>query len=404
MDNTRAKGEKPLVREKCIAGGKQRLTEKGNRPIVKQVGIIITLTLLWLVLWSVGGVTPAEEWKQAVTPWQWVFPRDHGQHPEYRTEWWYFTGNLSDSQKRRYGYQLTFFRQGVASSPSRPHNPWSIRDIYLAHFALTDVSERRFRHHDRVSRAGPGLAGAHKDSMNVWTLNWSARMKNNAIYLEALQGDVILKLELKPRKPVVFHGEKGRSRKGPHEGQSSYYYSLTDLETTGTVETPRSREAVRVEGISWFDHEFGSNQLTGDQVGWDWFGLHLSDGRDLMVYFLRKSDGSIEAASSGTIIEKDGTTRHLNAVDIRMDVLDRWTSPRSGAKYPSTWRLRIPIARIDITLAPLVADQELTTTASTGITYWEGAVAGHGTSGERDVTVEGYMELTGYAGSLGGVF
>lgn len=383
---------------------KRQSAEKSGKLIMKRAGITITLTLFWFILCGTGSVTPAEEWKQAVKPWQWVFPRDHGQHPEYRTEWWYFTGNLQDNQKRQYGYQLTFFRQAIASSPLRPHNPWSIRDAYLAHFALTDVSGKRFRHYDRASRTGPGLAGADKDSMNVWTLNWSAKTEKNAIHLEARQGDATLKLDLRPRKPIVFHGEKGRSRKGPQEGQSSYYYSLTDLETTGTVKTPWIREEVRVEGTSWFDHEFGSNQLTRDQVGWDWFGLHLSDGRDVMVYFLRKTDGSIEAASSGTIIEKNGTTQHLNAVDIRMDVLDRWTSPRSNAKYPSTWQLKIPAARIDITLAPLVADQELTTTASTGITYWEGAVAGHGTSAGRDVTVEGYTELTGYAGSLGGVF
>ncbi|OPY62901.1 MAG: Hydroxyneurosporene synthase (CrtC) [Syntrophorhabdus sp. PtaU1.Bin002] len=404
MDNTHIKNKKLLMTRTGAEREKQQSAEKAGKPITKRVRITIILTLFWFMLWGTGSVTPAEEWKQAVTPWQWVFPRDHGQHPEYRTEWWYFTGNLSDSQKRRYGYQLTFFRQAIASSPLRPHNPWSVRDVYLAHFALTDVSGKRFRHYDRASRTGPGLAGADKDSMNVWTLNWSARMKKNGIHLEARQGDATLKLDLRPRKPIVFHGEKGRSRKGPQEGQSSYYYSLTDLETTGTIKTPWSREEIRVEGTSWFDHEFGSNQLTRDQVGWDWFGLHLSDGRDLMVYFLRKSDGSIEAASSGTIIEKDGTTQHLNAADIRMDVLDRWTSPRSGAKYPSTWQLRIPAARIDITLAPLVTDQELTTTASTGITYWEGAVAGHGTSEKRDVAVEGYMELTGYAGSLGGVF
>ncbi|OPY83041.1 MAG: Hydroxyneurosporene synthase (CrtC) [Syntrophorhabdus sp. PtaU1.Bin153] len=403
MGNTHTNKDKPSMAEKDSAGSRQS-PKNTLAQITKSVGVAIGLTLLWFVVSGTGSTTSAEEWKQAVTLRQWVFPKDHGQHPEYRTEWWYFTGNLQDSQKRKYGYQLTFFRQGITPSPLNPHNPWSIRDVYLAHLALTDVSRSRFLHYDRTSRTGPGLSGADINSMHVWILSWSAKMEENTIRLQAHQGDVSLKLQLKPRKPVTFHGEQGRSRKGPHEGQSSYYYSFTDLETIGVITTPWSRESIQVVGTSWFDHEFGSNQLSRDQAGWDWFGLHLSDGRDLMVYFLRKVDGSIEPASSGTIRERDGTAQYLSALDIRMNILDRWISPRSGANYPSTWQLRIPTAMIDISITPLVADQELTTSASTGITYWEGAVAGHGTSKGRNVTVEGYMELTGYAGNLGGTF
>jgi predicted secreted hydrolase len=403
MGSTRTKNDGTPATRRYTADSLQSGKKNYGR-ITKRLGIAIALTFLWLVLSGTGGATAAKEWKQATVPRQWEFPGDHGQHPEYRTEWWYFTGNLVDNQKRKYGYQLTFFRQGIALSPSNPHSPWSIRDIYLAHLALTDVSQNRFVHYDRASRTGPGLSGADKNSMHVWTLSWSAKMGKNTIRLQAHQDNATLKLELRPRKPIAFHGEKGRSRKGPHEGQSSYYYSLTNLETTGVITTPWSRESIQVVGTSWFDHEFGSNQLSRDQAGWDWFGVHLSDGRDLMVYFLRKTDGSIEPASSGTIIEGDGTTHHLNAVQIRAKILGWWTSPRSGAKYPSTWQLSIPTARIDITLGPSVADQELTTTASTDVTYWEGAVAGHGTSRGRNVTVQGYMELTGYAERLGGLF
>lgn len=356
-----------------------------------------------LTLCAIGHAAGAE-WKQAIGPWQWSFPRDHGSHPEYRTEWWYFTGNLKDTNGKQYGYQLTFFRQGVAIAASQPENPWSIRDVYLAHFALVDGSSGKFQYRDRASRTGPGLAGAGRGSMDVWTLDWSARMNDNRIHLKAHQGEMALDLELSPRKPKIFHGEQGLSKKGPNPGQSSYYYSFTDLATRGTIRIASPQPPLEVTGTSWFDQEFGSNQLTPDQVGWDWFGIHLSDGRDLMIYFLRKKDGTVEPASSGTVVEKNGASRYLHHSEITLDVLDRWKSPKSGGIYPAKWQIKIPSAQIDITLASIVPNQELVTGASTGVTYWEGVVTGTGTSQGVQVGVEGYTELTGYAGSLGGVF
>jgi predicted secreted hydrolase len=344
------------------------------------------------------------DWKQAIGPRQWSFPRDHGAHPDYRTEWWYFTGNLKDKDGKQYGYQLTFFRQGLAQEASQPDNPWSIRDVYLAHFAMVDGSAGKFWHYDKASRSGPGLAGARIGSMDVWTLNWSATMAGNIIFLKATQDEMALDLQLSPRKQKTFHGNGGLSTKGPNPGQASYYYSLTDLSSKGTVWTPLSQKPVELTGTSWFDQEFGSNVLSTDQAGWDWFGIHLSDGRDLMLFQLRKKDGTIEPSSSGTIIEKDGSSRHLRRSDIIINALAQWKSPKSGGTYPAKWQISIPSAQIDITLAPMVANQELVTAASTGVTYWEGAVTGSGTSRGIQVTVEGYAELTGYAGSLGGVF
>lgn len=363
--------------------------------------VILTALAFILLCGTLGG---AEEWKQAIGPWQWSFPGDHGSHRGFRTEWWYFTGNLKDKDGKIYGYQLTFFRQGIVLKAVEPENPWSIRDIYLAHFALTDVSAGRFWHFDRTSRTGPGLSDSKKGSMDVWTLDWSAKMADNTIYLKASQGEIALDLELSQRKPKVFHGERGLSKKGPKPGQSSYYYSFTDLATKGTIKTSQSGQSIHVKGTSWFDQEFGSNQLSSDQIGWDWFGVHLSDGRDLMIYQLRKKDGTIEPASSGTIIEKDGTTRYVRQADITLNILARWKSPKSGGNYPAKWHIKIPSVQIDIILAPLVTNQELITEASTGVTYWEGIVAGSGTSRGNSITVEGYVELTGYAGSLGGVF
>jgi predicted secreted hydrolase len=372
-------------------------------------GIALSSFLFLLVAFYFGMGTIAfaqmrNDWVLVSNPRIWNFPRDHGAHPEYRTEWWYFTGNLMDDAGSRYGYQLTFFRQGMRTKIPDKASSWDIRDLYLAHFAVTDVSKSQFRSTERVSRAGPGLAGARTDGMDVWLLNWFARMKGSGISLEAKSLDMELILDLTPRKPLVLHGQNGFSKKGPGEGQASYYASFSDLETHGFLKIQPHSSRVAVRGKSWFDHEFGSNQLSPNQQGWDWFSLHLSDGRDLMIYLLRLKDGSVETASSGTLVLPDGRARHLKLSDITVSVMDRWKSPRSGGEYPSRWRIQISSAGLDLALGPLVADQELSTEGSTGVTYWEGAVAGKGNSAGQAVSCEGYVELTGYAGSLGGIF
>jgi predicted secreted hydrolase len=351
-----------------------------------------------------GAPDVPERWERADAPRRWAFPRDHGAHPEYRTEWWYFTGNLADRAGRRYGYQVTFFRQGLQREPPLPRNPWSVRDLYLAHFAVAEPSAARFRYAEGASRAGPGLAGAGRKGLNVWLHRWSARMEGNRTRLRAGTPDLELELDLSPRKPVVLHGRSGLSRKGPGEGQASYYSSLTDLATAGRIRVGGAGPWVEVTGTSWFDHEFGSNQLSAEQAGWDWVSLHLSDRRDLMVYVLRRADGTLEPSSSGTLVEPDGSARHLPLSDLALTPLAHWKSPRTGARYPSRWRLRVPSAGIDLELSPWLADQELVTGSSTGVVYWEGAAGGRGVSGGRPVTCEGYVELTGYGGRIGGLF
>jgi predicted secreted hydrolase len=373
-----------------------------NKLLQSSLHVLILVALLSTAALSAGSA--GSDWKQAIGPRPWIFPKDHGSHPEYRTEWWYFTGNLVNHYGARYGYQLTFFRQGIRFKPSIPENSWSIRDLYIAHFAITDISSASFWSAERVSRAGPGLAGARLDGMDVWIFNWFAKMEGTSILLRARNSDMELQLKLTPRKPIVLHGQNGLSKKGQQEGQASYYFSFTDMETRGFIKTPSGGPYAGVKGTSWHDHEFGSNQLTSDQVGWDWFSLHLSDGRDLMIYLLRRKDGSVELASSGTLVEPSGNSRHLKLSDFFVGVLDRWQSQRSGGTYPRRWRIRIPLLEIDLIISSLVSDQELTTMGSTGITYWEGAVEGHGNSMGHKVTCEGYAELTGYAGSLGGIF
>jgi predicted secreted hydrolase len=365
----------------------------------------VCAVVAWLVDLSGSHVLAGStEWEPAQKPRDWSFPQDHGSHTIYRTEWWYFTGNLRDDEGNRYGYQLTFFRQGVQQRPVPPRNPWDLSDIYLAHFTVTDVKKRRFTIGEHISRTGPGLAGARTDGLDIWLLGWSARQRGDDILLTAVNGEIELNLTLTPAKPLVMHGENGLSRKGDKAGQASYYVSYTNLTTTGFLRMSRASTPIRVKGISWFDHEFGSNQLAADQAGWDWYSLHFSDGRDLMIYMLRRTDGSVEPSSSGTIIDRGGRARHLTFSQIEIEVLGHWKSTRSSALYPSRWRIRIPSEKVNITISPMVADQELMTPGSTGVTYWEGAVQGEGGSGGQTVTTEGYVELTGYAGKLGGVF
>ncbi len=358
---------------------------------------VLALCLIAGALLQAGS---AEDWQRAIRPHAWKFPEDHGAHPAFRTEWWYYTGNLSDADGAKYGYELTFFRQGVQFAPPSPGNLWSVRDLFLAHFTITDVTRGLFRAEDLLSRAGPGLAGARTGKLDVWLLNWSARMKDSVISVQARKSGMEVELELVPRKPIVIHGGDGLSRKGPEEGAASYYASFTDLETKGTISLGEGGPKAAVTGRSWFDHEFSSNMLEKDQVGWDWFGLHLSDGRDLMIYLLRRGDGSIEAASAGTLVEPDGRARHLELQDIAVEVLARWRSPRSGGNYPSRWRIRIPAAEVDVVVTPLLAGQELVPASLPDLIYWEGAVAGEGHSRGEKIAAEGYIELTGYAGNL----
>ncbi len=348
----------------------------------------------------------ADSWRQVVGPRDWHFPQDDGSHPEFRTEWWYFTGNLHDGKGNTYGYELTFFREGVKRSrPTHDRDVWSLRDIYLAHFTITDVSRRRFLTDDRASRTGPGLAGSWTDGLHVWLRDWSATQeKGVSLGLKARSEAAELGLNLVSLKPRVIQGKTGISKKGEGPGQASYYVSYTDLDTRGWLRVPGQSSKVEVRGVSWFDHEFGSNQLTRDQAGWDWFGLHLSDGRELMLYLLRRTDGSVEPASSGTIVDPTGAHRHLALSEINIAVLDHWRSAKSGAYYPSRWRIAIPTEGIELDVRPVLSDQELLTPETTGVTYWEGAVEGQGRAKYRDVACTGYVELTGYAGNLGGLF
>jgi predicted secreted hydrolase len=364
----------------------------------------IALTGLCLVSVIAGAATAAPvdsadtSFRLAQEGYRYKFPQDHGSHDAFRTEWWYYTGHLETTEGRRFGFELTFFRRAIAPDQveTRPSR-WSVDQLYLAHLAVTDVAGKRFHFHDRISRAGLGKAGADATHLHVWLDHWRAESFEHSGQhrLDAKADGVALSLTLDPAKPLVMHGERGISKKGAAAGQASHYYSFTNLTTAGSVTI--GSETYRVTGTSWMDHEFGSADLGTDLAGWDWFSIHLTDKRELMIYRLRHADGSSDAASSGTLVFPDGRTQHLSATDIQLTPLDTWTSPTSKATYPSRWQISIPSLELSLKLTPLLADQELRTTHSTQVTYWEGAVTVEGTERGQAIKGQGYVEMTGYA-------
>lgn len=325
---------------------------------------------------------------RATEPRLFVFPRDHGPHPEYAIEWWYYTGNLQSAEGRRFGFQFTIFRTGlVPGDPQRP-SAWASNSVYMAHFALSDITGGTFYAFERFSRGAAGLAGAHSEPFRVWLEDWVAEGQGpdgTPMRIYAAEGDVAIDLLLAAGKPPVLQGDRGLSQKSADAGNASYYYSFTRMPASGTVRVGGAIH--QVSGLGWMDREWSTSALGDDQVGWDWFALHLDDGRDLMFYRLRLRDGGIDPYSKGVLVSADGTARRLNVDDVLVEPLDTWTSPRSGATYPARWRLRVPAEAIDLTLTPLLADQELPVT----VVYWEGAVAISGSAGGS-----GYIEMTGY--------
>jgi predicted secreted hydrolase len=334
-----------------------------------------------------------------VAPREFRFPEDHGPHPGFRTEWWYYTGNLATREGRRFGFQLTFFRSALA--PEKPPempvraSAWAARQAYLAHFTLTDVAGKRFRSFERWGRGALDLAGAQGDPFRVWVGDWSSAAGEAPgtpfpMHLRAAQEGVAIDLLLQEGKPPILQGDRGLSRKSAEPGNASYYYSLPRMPAAGTVRL--GEMSFTVTGAAWMDREWSTSSLGKDQIGWDWFALQLGDGREVMLYRLRRADGGIDPASSGTVIGPAGEVRRLGPADMSITALDPWRSPRSGAVYPSRWRLRIPAEGLDLEVTPRLADQEL----DVSFRYWEGAVAVTGARRGQPVDGQGYVEMTGY--------
>lgn len=330
---------------------------------------------------------------------QMTFPADFGAHPDYRTEWWYYTGNLQARNGRRFGFELTFFRVGLLPPAAElpADSRWYDRSLYFAHFALSDIGAQRFYAFERYARPGPGLAGAQGDPYRVWLEDWSVAADGapGEYHLQAAQGLLAIDLTLTDEMGVILHGENGYSRKGEEATHASYYYSQPRLRAEGSIQVEGARHSV--SGLAWKDHEFSTGVLDANQIGWDWFSLQFDDGAALMLFQLREKDGNISASSSGTLISADALSTPIARDDFVLSVLDEWRSPHTGGVYPSGWRIRLAEQQCELEVRPWMADQEVNFPA---FTYWEGAVRFEGACAGQPARGNGYVELTGYAGNL----
>ncbi len=337
---------------------------------------------------------PAEAgFVRADSPRPFTFPEDFGPHPDFQTEWWYYTGNLDSADSRHFGYQLTFFRRALQPSDRRTPRPsdWTADQVYMAHFAITDVSQKEHHSFERLTRGSAGLSGAQAKPFQVWLEDWSVtEQAPNTYLLKAAQGSLALDLTLVDLKGPILQGQDGFSRKGPDPGNASYYYSLTRLQSSGSVVIDDKQ--VKVTGTSWMDHEFSTSALNSDQIGWDWFSIQLDNDDELMFFQIRRLDGSIDPFSSGKVIYADGSTYPLQKEDIKITVEDTWRSPRSGILYPAHWKVDLPLENLTLELIPYMNDQEM----NVSYIYWEGAVQVRASLNRQKITGNGYVEMTGY--------
>jgi predicted secreted hydrolase len=369
-----------------------------------KVSFIRYFSEIILAIFLVAGVAGAqgEDFQPACAGRTFQFPQDHGAHPDFKTEWWYYTGHVTSKERETFGYQLTFFRVGLRQPDPQARSAWRADTVYFAHLAVSDPQRGVFAFREAAQRGAMGLAGAEQGRLKVWIDDWLAESRDEEHYLRASKEGIGLDLTLSPLKPPVLHGDRGYSRKSATTGVASHYYSITRLATRGKLTL--GDRTLEVTGTSWFDREFSTSQLAAEQVGWDWFSLQLSDGVDLMLYVMRLQDGSIDQASSGTLVDPQGRARHLTLADFQIKATGSWTSPHSKAEYPSGWLISLPGEGYDLTLKPTLADQELRPGGRSPIIYWEGQVKVQGAKNQRVLTGQGYVELTGYAGSLGGRF
>jgi predicted secreted hydrolase len=338
---------------------------------------------------------------RAVTgPCDFGFPRDHGAHPGFRTEWWYYTGNLRAANGARFGFQLTFFRHQLRPAADRhqwpqPASAWRTDQIFLAHAALTDIDAGRHYQAEDIGRGVLDLAGVELRARDarVFLGEWEAVVGSQGHALAMTDAEFGFDLKLVPVKDLVAHGDRGYSRKGTDPARASCYYSFTRLETRGTLRLIDRR--FEVEGLSWMDHEYSTAPLEPGIRGWSWFSLQFDNGTELMLFLLNLKAGGYHSASSGTLVAPDGTTTAVTSDHIQAEPLRQWQSPHSGAEYPLAWRLRVHQPDLELRITTPVDDQEMTTSRTTGVTYWEGSVTAEGRMAGQDVKGLGYMELTG---------
>ena len=346
---------------------------------------IVALLLLFAL------TSHAADYKSALPGYRYQFPRDHFDHPDYQTEWWYYTGNLKASDGHRFGFELTFFRQGVARDATRSR--WHIRDLYMAHLALSDVDGRRFYHDERINRAGPDIAGVDERTGLIWNGNWQVHLTEAKHNLRGIAGSFEIELGLIPAKPPVIQGRNGISGKAEGGMHASHYISFTRLHTSGTVKL--NGATYHVQGVSWMDHEFFSESIETTERGWDWLSLQFDNNIELMLYRLRRKDGSIDPSSSGSYIDAQGNIHFLSLQDFSMTPTgETWISPETSGKYPIRWRVAVPSLGMQADITTPLVNQELS--GGTGPSYWEGAIDITGERSGKPVRGIGYLEMTGY--------
>ena len=352
------------------------------------------LAILFIFIPLVSVQRASAQYQTALPGYNYQFPHDHFDHPDFQTEWWYYTGNLTGSDGHRYGFELTFFRQAVDRDASK-QSTWDIHDLDLAHLALSDLDGGQFYHVERTNRSGPGLAGVSEAEKKVWNGNWEARWQGEDIALKAYDERFAFSLLLHPDKPPVIHGTNGVSQKAAGAGHASHYISLTRLETAGRLVL--AGRSIQVMGTAWMDHEFFTHQLEAQQVGWDWLSLQLNDDTELMLFHIRRSDGSIDPFSSGTYVDRDGRSTHLLASEFSLAPTgETWTSPATAAKYPVRWRMEIPKLKLALEISTPLASQELSGASRLDPSYWEGAITIDGHRDAGGIKGVGYLEMTGY--------
>ncbi len=351
------------------------------------------------VVEAIGGTGDAS-FAHATAPRAFTFPRDHGPHPEYRTEWWYYTGNLQDEQGKQFGYQLTFFRSGLTANMPTRASDLATNQFYMAHFAVTSQPANEHLSFERFSRGAGGLAGATGDPLyQVWLEDWSVKQTDVKRYqLQATAqnktGPVAINLTLHETRPPVLHGKQGLSQKGPEPGNANYYYSLVNLQTTGSLTF--GGQSFNISGLSWMDHEFGTSALGAGITGWNWFSAQLDNGVVLMFGTFHDSQGASRYVYEGSLVFPDNRKVRLQQGDFEVKALDKWTSPTTGFTYPSSWQVNVPKYNIEFAMTPLIRDQEM----EVRFIYYEGAITIKGTMDGAPINGRGYVELTGYGEQL----
>ncbi len=345
------------------------------------------------------GAESGDGFARARAPRAFVFPADHGSHPDFRTEWWYFTGNLTAANGRHFGFELTFFRYALAPDAprSRDESAWRANQVWMAHFAITDTANRRFFARERLARGALDLAGAEAAPLRVWVKDWAVTSTTDVtagdslrLQLEARDDGLTLALRLASTMPPVAQGDNGLDAKGGGDGNASYYYSVPRLAADGEVTVDGER--VTVTGLAWLDREWSTSSLEPDTVGWDWFALHLSDGASLMFYRLRTAEGAASRFSGGTLVAADGSSSRLRASDVELQPTSYWKSQSTGIRYPVAWRLSVPGLGISLDVSPYLENQEV----DLSVRYWEGAVRAEGSGPTGPLMGQGYLELAGY--------